>query len=122
MNVLKPAALAATILAIASPCLAQPAVAASSNGSPLANDGPYAGTSQTDFYHPAERITQLRSEIQNGVLAGPKAHPALTELAAIDQDLQYRIARHKGDLRDWDRELINQKLDALVRQYPALRS
>jgi hypothetical protein len=46
----------------------------------------------------------------------------MAQLSAIRQELKYRIARHNGDLRDWDRELINQKLDALVKQYPALRT
>jgi hypothetical protein len=46
----------------------------------------------------------------------------MAQLTAIRQDLKYRMARHNGDLLDWDRELINQKLDALVKQYPALRT
>jgi hypothetical protein len=115
MTVFKAAALAAITLAIACPAFAQAP-------SPLANDGPYAGTSPTDFYHPADRITHLQAAIQQGALAGPQARRALAQLTAIRQDLQFRIARHNGDLRDWDRELINQKLDALVKQYPALRS
>jgi hypothetical protein len=122
MTLFKSAALAAIALAMTSPALAQTAPAQLSSASPLANEGPYAGTSPTDFYHPDARIRQLQGEIQRGALAGPKAQHALAALAAIHQDLQYRIARHNGDLRDWDRELINQKLDALVKQYPGLRS
>jgi hypothetical protein len=127
MNLIKSAAIAAIGLVIASPCLAQtavaqPAVAEPAGPSPLANDGPYAGTSQSDFYHPADRIKQIQAALQNGALAGPSARHAAAQLTAISQDLKYRIARHNGDLRDWDRELINQKLDALVKQYPALRT
>jgi hypothetical protein len=132
MILFKSAALAAVTLAIASPALAQNDLAQTgpgqsarpqaSSASPLANDGPYAGASPTDFYHPDARITQLRAEISQGALVGARAKHALAALATIHQDLQFRIARHNGDLRDWDRELINQKLDALVKQYPALRS
>jgi len=123
MNLVKSAAAAAIALAIAAPAFAQqPAAAPPPGGSPLANDGPYAGTSQTDFYHPDDRIKQIQAEIQQGALTGPQARHALAQLTAIHQDLQYRIARHNGDLRDWDRELINQKLDALVKQYPSLKS
>jgi hypothetical protein len=46
----------------------------------------------------------------------------MAQLTAIREDLQYRIARYNGSLRDWDRELINQRLEALVKQDPALRS
>jgi hypothetical protein len=125
MTLIKSAAVAAISLAIAGPGFAQtPAVqsaaAAAPSASPLANDGPYAGTTQTDFYHPDVRIQQIQAEIQKGALAGSRARHALAQLSAIRQDLKYRIARHDGDLRDWDRELINQKLDALVKQYPAL--
>jgi hypothetical protein len=122
MNLVKSAAAAALTLAIATPGLAQPAAAQSTVASPLANDGPYAGTSRKDFYQPDDRIKQIEAEIQQGALAGHEARHALAQLTAIRQDLKYRIARHNGDLRDWDRELINQKLDTLVKQYPALRS
>jgi N-formylglutamate amidohydrolase len=123
MNLVKSAAVSwAITLAIATPGFAQTAVAGPASGSPLANDGPYAGASQTDFYHPADRIKQIQAEIQQGALAGPSARHAMAQLTAISRDLKYRIARHNGDLRDWDRELINQKLDALVKQYPALRT
>ncbi len=117
MNTFKAAAFAALTLAAASPALAQPVA-----GGPLANDGAYAGASRTDFYHPDDRIKQLQAQIQQGALAGPRARHAMAQLTAIRQDLQFRIARHNGDLRDWDRELINQKIDAVVKQYPSLRT
>jgi hypothetical protein len=131
MNLVKSAALAAMTLAIATPSFAQtpaaqgPALQPSvppAGGSPLANDGPYAGTSRQNFYQPADRIKQIEAQIQQGALAGASAHHAMAELTAIRDDLKYRIARHNGELLDWDRELINQKLDALVKQYPALRT
>jgi hypothetical protein len=127
MNLSKSAALAALTLAIAAPAFAQTPAAQNaavqpSGGGPLANDGPYAGTSRQDFYQPADRIKHIEAQIQQGALAGAIAHRAMAQLTAIRQDLKYRIARHNGDLLDWDRELINQKLDALVKQYPALRT
>ncbi len=118
MTLFKRAAVAAITLAIAGAGLPQAGLAQAA----LANDGPYAGASRTDFYHPSDRIAQIEGQIQQGALSGAKARRALAELTAIRQDLKYRIARHNGDLRDWDRELINQKLDALVKQYPALQS
>jgi N-formylglutamate amidohydrolase len=121
MNTFKVAVLASLTLAAAAPVLAQPG-AQPAAASPLADAGPYAGASRTDFYHPDSRIKQLQAEIQQGALAGSEARHALAQLTAIQQDLKYRIARHNSDLRDWDRELINQKLDALVKQYPALRA
>jgi len=142
MTLVKSAAVAALTLAIATPGLAQtlrdqtmgaqttgaqtpdqqPAAAQPSGDGPLANDGPYAGTSRREFYQPDDRINQIQSEIQRGALAGSQARHAMAQLTAIRGELKYRVARHNGDLRDWDRELINQKLDALVAQYPALRS
>jgi len=113
----KVAALAALTLAVASPALAQTAT-----GSPLANDGPYAGATRQDFYQPSDRINQIQAAIQQGALAGARARHAMAELTTIREDLKYRMARHNGNLLDWDRELINQKLDALVKQYPALRT
>jgi len=113
----KVAALAVLTLAVASPALAQTAT-----GGPLANDGPYAGATRQDFYQPSDRINQIQAAIQQGALAGARARHAMAELTAIREDLKYRMARHNGNLLDWDRELINQKLDALVKQYPALRT
>jgi hypothetical protein len=127
MTVFKSAALAAIALATASPAFAQtapvqPAPGQTPGAQPLANDGPYAGTSPNAFYHPDDRIRQIQGEIQQGALTGRTAHEAMAQLTAIRQDLQDRMARHNGQLLDWDRELINQKLDALVKQYPALRT
>jgi hypothetical protein len=120
MTLLKTAAIAAMTLSIAGPALAQPSGAQPSGASPLANDGPYAGTSRKDFYKPSDRIAHLQSEIQQGVLPGAKARQVMAQLTEIHQDLKFRVARHNGSLLDWDRELINQKLDALVKRYPAL--
>lgn len=38
---------------------------------------------------------------------------AAAQLKAIKSDEAYRRARHGGELRDWDRELLNKKLDSL---------
>lgn len=82
-----------------------------------ANDGPYAGASPKGFYDVNQRIDHLQA-----ALAGtPHAKRAMTELNAIRSDLQFRMKRHNGELRDYDRELITQKLDGFVAKYPALK-
>jgi hypothetical protein len=92
------------------------------SASPLKDMGPYAGTSRADFYDPAERIAQLRANLKLGRLGGRAAQRVSARLSAISQELKARIARHSDGLRDWDRELINEKLDAVVKQYPTLAS
>ena len=45
----------------------------------------------------------------------PKAHgkKAMSMLNSIKGEERMRKARHGGELRDWDRELLNKKLDQL---------
>jgi hypothetical protein len=88
------------------------------HGDVPANDGPYAGASPKGFYDVGQRIDHLQA-----ALAGaPHAKRAMSELNAIRSDLQFRMKRHNGELRDYDRELITEKLDGFVAKYPALKS
>ena len=86
-----------------------------------AREGPYAGAGSSQrFYDVSQRIDHLQGEIQQGGLPRGQARRASSQLAAIKSELQFRIARKHGQLLDWDRELITQKLDAFVGRYPAL--
>ena len=53
-----------------------------------------------------QRIAALETQ-----MAGNR--PGLAKLHAIKSEEAMRRARHGGELRDWDRELLNKKLDAL---------
>lgn len=99
--------------------MAAPAGApAQPQGDVPANDGPYAGASPHGFYDVGQRIDHLQA-----ALAGmPHARRAKAELNAIRSDLQFRMKRHDGVLRDYDRELITEKLDGFVAKYPSLKS
>ncbi|MHB8284336.1 MAG: hypothetical protein ACYDD1_06640 [Caulobacteraceae bacterium] len=118
MKLLLASALAASLLATSS--LAQPPADAPAqpHADVPANDGPYAGASPKGFYDVNQRIDHLQA-----ALAGtPHADQALTELNAIRSDLQFRIKRQNGVLRDYDRELITEKLDGFVAKHPALKA
>ncbi|MGC1302443.1 MAG: hypothetical protein WA840_08715 [Caulobacteraceae bacterium] len=82
--------------------------------------GPYAGAGVHGFYDIDARIDHLQQAIS--ALPPGQARRAASQLKAIRSDLKFRKARHNGELRDWDRELISKKLDQLAAQYPALRS
>jgi hypothetical protein len=117
MKLILATALATSLLAGAA--LAQPAAdaVAQPQGDVPANDGPYAGASPKGFYDVGQRIDHLQA-----ALAGmPHAKRAMAELNAIRSDLAFRMKRHNGDLRDYDRELITEKLDGFVAKHPALK-
>jgi hypothetical protein len=125
MKIMLATALAMSLFASAS--LAQPpadtgssmaSAAAQPQGDVPANDGPYAGASPKAFYDVGQRIDHLQSELA----AMPHAKRAMAQLNAIRSDLEFRMKRHNGVLRDYDRELITEKLDGFVAKYPALKS
>jgi hypothetical protein len=128
MKIILATALAASLAATAA--LAQPmtdagaqmappaAAPAQPQGDVPANDGPYAGASPKGFYDVNQRIDRL----QAAAAGTPHAKRVLAELNAIRSELQFRMKRHEGVLRDYDRELITEKLDGVVAKYPALKS
>lgn len=70
-------------------------------------DPGYAGQLQGPAFRDVfERITADEQK-----MAGKKR--GLMQLRAIKAEAVQRRARHGGELRDWDRELINKKLDML---------
>ncbi len=113
------AMLAVTSTAIAQPASSQPP---SPQAPPAADPGVagrYAGAGPQGFYAVDARIDHIQQAISS--LPPGKARRATSQLNAIRSDLKFRKARHGGELRDWDRELISKKLDELVGQYPSLK-
>lgn len=88
------------------------------HGDVPANDGPFAGASPKAFYDVNQRIDHLQAALSGT----PHARRAMAELNAIRSDLQFRMKRHNGELRDYDRELITEKLDGFVAKHPGLKS
>jgi hypothetical protein len=82
--------------------------------------GPYAGAGPHAFYDVSARIDNLQQKIAS--LPPGQGRRAASQLKAIKGELKYRMDRHNGELRDWDRELITKKLDQLIAQYPSLQS
>lgn len=68
-------------------------------------DTGYSGALHGQAFHEIEpRIAELQG----------KAHgnrKATAMLSKIQGEAKYRRARHGGELRDWDRELLNKQLD-----------
>ena len=104
----------AASVAIAQPFQAPPPAAAGTGAT-----GPYAGAGPHAFYDVQGRIDHLQQAI-SGLPPG-QAHRAASQLKSIRGELKYRMSRHNGQLLDFDRELIGEKLDHLVAQYPALK-
>lgn len=82
--------------------------------------GPYAGAGAHAFYDVQGRIDHMQQAAS--ALPPGKGHRVVGQLKAIRADLKFRMGRHNGELRDFDRELISEKLDHLAAQYPALQN
>lgn len=80
------------------------------NPAPGAGEHPYVGHSADAFYHTRERIE--RAEQRAASLRGPQRRRALNGIRSIKAELARQEARH-GEIRDWDREHLNRRLDAL---------
>ena len=114
------AAAAAALLATPLAAGAQPVSVNVTASQPVANPPPsttergpgtadpgYSGQLQgAAFRDVFERISADEQK-----MAGNKR--GLAQLRAIKAEATQRRARHGGELRDWDRELINKKLDTL---------
>jgi hypothetical protein len=77
-----------------------------------AQSGPGADTGYTGdlqgraFRDVDQRIAALEARVQGN-------RRASAALSKIKGEEKYRRARHDGELRDWDRELLNKQLDQL---------
>ena len=110
-------ALAAALSLPAAALARQPAVVASQ---PVANPPPATtekgpGTADTGYSGalkgPAFLDVDARMASMDAKVAKNKKAAAM--LRGIKSEAKVRRARHGGELRDWDRELLNKKLDTL---------
>ena len=76
--------------------------------------GPYVGHSENAFYNVQARIDRVEQRAKTQ-LAGAKQRKAMADLKSIKAELATQEARH-GDVRDWDRENLNHRLDLLEAQ------
>lgn len=78
-----------------------------------------------DFYHPLVRERALNDRVQaalqSGQLTATQARLAQHDLTRVAAEARTQIARH-GDLRDWDRERLNDMMNHVVEHFPALQS
>lgn len=93
----------------------QPGVASAQAVDPAPGaSGPYVGHSESAFYDVQARIDRVQTRVDG--LTGAKRVQANKQLASIKSELSTQKARH-GTVRDWDRENINKRLDALESRF-----
>jgi hypothetical protein len=72
-----------------------------------------AGTPKPGFYEPSAFADRLEARINGAAMSSAQKRSAMAQLNSIRAQLSQRMARKGGELRDWDREMINAKLTAL---------
>jgi len=72
-----------------------------------------AGTPKPDFYDVSAFADRIEARINTAAMSSAQKRSAMAELRSIRAQLAERIARKGGELRDWDRELINARLTKL---------
>ncbi len=82
--------------------------------------GPYVGAGPQGFYDVDARLAAVTSRVS--ALSPAQRRRATAAIHQIRAEEATQRARHGGELRDWDRENMTQKLDQLVQQFPALRT
>ena len=81
--------------------------------------GPYIGAGRQGFYDVDQRIAAVSQQVQS--LPPGQRRRAAAQLRDIKAEEATQRSRH-GELRDWDRENLNAKLDRLAQQLPSLAS
>lgn len=81
-------------------------------------EGPYVGHHPATFYNTADRIVRIERRLAG--LRTAQRRRAYAEMRSIRAEERTQRAKNGGELRDWDRERLNVRLDALVRRYPGL--
>jgi hypothetical protein len=82
--------------------------------------GPYVGAGKQGFYDVDARISAMQQKV--GALPASQRRRAGAAIKAIVAEENTQKARHGGELRDWDRESLTDKLDKLSKTYPGLAS
>jgi hypothetical protein len=102
-----------TLAILSASLIAVPVLAQDGGVDPGANT-PYAGTSKQDFYDVDQRMNAIEQQIKARGHSGARAMAAMRSIRSFEATQR---ARHGGQLRDWDREAINVRLDQLVGRY-----
>jgi hypothetical protein len=92
--------------------VALPAIAQDGGADPHAPTA-YAGASKQGFYDVEQRMDNVENRIR---AMGPRGSRAMAAMRQVRAFAAQQKARH-GELRDWDREAINLRLDQLVGRY-----
>jgi hypothetical protein len=74
--------------------------------------GPYLGQGENGFYDVQARISRVEKKAETA-LSGAKRRQALAEIRSIRAEVATQESRHGGQLRDWDRENLNHRLNRL---------
>ena len=82
--------------------------------------GPYVGAGAQGFYEVDARLAAVAGRVSS--LPPAQRRRAGAQIRQIRAEEATQRARHGGELRDWDRENMTQKLDQLVQQFPMLRA
>jgi hypothetical protein len=78
---------------------------------------PYLGVGYSFFYHPNERMAEIERRLDS--LSPSERQRARAALRSVQAEERAQIARH-GELRDWDYENINYRLNKLEQRFPEL--
>lgn len=79
---------------------------------------PYVGVGKQAFYNVEERMDRVEGRLAS--LRASQRRRAYAEMRSIRAEERTQRSKNGGNLRDWDRERLNRRLDALVRRYPGL--
>jgi hypothetical protein len=101
-------------LAIFSASLAAAPALAQDGGADPGAPTAYAGVSKEAFYSVEQRMSAIEQRLRS---MGRAAGRALAQMRSIRAFETQQRARHGGELRDWDREALNVRLDRLVQQH-----
>lgn len=80
---------------------------------------PYVGVGPQRFYDVEDRIARMQARMP--ALPAYQRRRAYAEMRSIIAEERTQRDRHGGQLRDWDREHLNARLNALASRYPGLR-
>ena len=103
---------------LAAPLMASPALAAGDGGADPGAPDAFAGQPKPVFYNVEDRMAAMEAKAAS--LPGAQAHRARAQMALIRGFERTQRAKHGGELRDWDREALNVRLDRLQAMMPAL--
>jgi hypothetical protein len=101
-------------IAILSASLISVPVMAQDGGDDTGAPTAYAGATKEQFYSVEQRMDSVEMRIRAMGRAGARAMAEMRSIRAFEAQQR---ARHGGELRDWDREAINLRLDKLTGRY-----